>query len=159
MKIVIFGNSGSGKSTLAKKLTKKHLLSHLDLDVLAWENTQTPTRKALADSQVLIDEFTNKHSNWVIEGCYADLLELIIDQSSQVYFINPGVDTCIENCKKRPWESHKYSSMEEQNKNLELLIDWIKDYTNRDDEFSLKAHQKLYNNFKGNKVEYNSNTR
>ncbi len=158
-KIIVFGNSGSGKSTLAKKLTKENLLAHLDLDVLAWEPTQPPTRKALADSKALIDEFTNTHSNWVIEGCYSDLLDLVITQANKVYFINPGVDTCIENCKKRPWEPHKYSSLEQQNKNLDLLIDWIKDYPNRDDEFSLKAHQNLFDNFDGSKNEYTSNDR
>jgi adenylate kinase family enzyme len=159
MKIIIFGNSGSGKSTLAKKLAKQNLLAHLDLDSLAWQATQPPTRKPIAESQTLIDKFTSTHRNWVIEGCYADLLELVISQASQIYFINPGVETCIENCKKRPWEPHKYASIQEQNKNLPMLFEWIKDYSKRNDEFSLKAHQKLFEHFKGVKSEYNSNRR
>ncbi len=40
-----------------------------------------------------------------------------------------------------------------------MLIDWIKQYDVRDDEFSLKAHRELFDNFGGKKVEYTSNDR
>jgi len=158
-RIIIFGNSGSGKSTLAKEYTDKYELEHLDLDLFAWEDTNPPQRKALKESLKEIDAFINQNENWVIEGCYADLLSPIADQASKMIFINPGVKTCIENCKKRPWEPHKYESKEAQDKNLEMLIDWIKDYENRNDEFSLQAHRKLFDQFEGNKVEFNSNKR
>ena len=158
-RIIIFGNSGSGKSTLAKEYADKYELEHLDLDLFAWEDTNPPQRKTLRDSHKEIEVFINQNKNWVIEGCYADLLLPISEQATKMVFINPGVDTCIENCKKRPWEPHKYESKEAQDKNLEMLIDWIKDYENRNDEFSLQAHRELFDQFDGNKVEFNSNKR
>ena len=158
-KIIIFGNSGSGKSTLAKEYAEKYSLAHLDLDILAWENTIPPVRKPLKDSKGNIDHFINNNETWVIEGGYSDLIELVLGYANKTIFLNPGVETCIENCKKRPWEPHKYATIEAQNKNLDMLINWVKEYPIRKDEFSLFSHQTLFKKFDGNKIEYNSNDR
>jgi len=156
-RIVIFGNSGAGKSTLAKKYSAIYDLSHLDLDTLAWKKTVPPERKAIQESTVEINRFLSKNPRWVIEGCYADLLNIVLDSASKIIFLNPGTEACIENSKKRPWEPHKYASIEEQNQNLEMLIEWIKEYPVRNDEFSYKAHSKLYEEFPGEKEQFTSN--
>ena len=156
-KIIIFGNSGSGKSSLAKMYSAKHGLSHLDLDTLAWLDTKPPQCKPIVESEVVIENFLKNNIKWVIEGCYSDLLSIAINQASKVVFLNPGVTTCIENCRNRSWEPHKYISMDEQNKNLEMLISWVKEYPARNDEFSFKSHTELYNNFSGKKEEYTAN--
>lgn len=153
-KIVIFGNSGSGKSTLAKEYAIKYGLSHLDLDTLAWQNTTPPIRKPLQDSADKIKLFTSENQSWVIEGCYSGLLSLLMNKANEVIFLNPPNETCINNCRNRPWEPHKYQSLEEQNQNLEMLLDWVKQYPIRNDEFSLQSHQKLFNEFMGKKKEY-----
>ena len=158
-RIIIFGNSGSGKSTLAKTYVNDYGLSHLDLDDLAWLDTYPPKRKPLKDSTKQINDFLNSNQGWVIEGCYSDLLDLVKDKATDMIFLNPGVETCINNCKSRPWEPHKYTSAEEQDKNLEMLLQWVSDYSIRDDEFSLNSHNALFDLFEGNKIEYNSNYR
>jgi len=158
-KIVIFGNSGSGKSTLAKSLSSERRLSHLDLDVLAWLDTLPPQRRSLSDSLQDINNFTQQHPAWVVEGCYADLLSVVIEHASEIIFLNPGIDTCIANCRNRPWEPHKYPSQQAQDANLEMLIDWVRDYASRDDEFSLPAHRRLFDEFAGKKRELTSNRR
>jgi adenylate kinase family enzyme len=158
-RIIIFGNSGSGKSTLAKEYSEQFNLSHCDLDTLAWANTNPAQRKKHSESMSGINQFINENKSWVIEGCYADLLQEILKYSTQVIFINPGTETCINNCKNRPWEPHKYPSKQAQDNNLNMLIDWIEQYSERQDEFSLKAHRKLFDEFTGNKVEYTSNKR
>lgn len=157
IRIVIFGNSGSGKSTLASHLATTNNLAHLDLDTIAWAKTETPTRLPLADSRAVIDQYLSSHKQWVIEGCYADLLGMVVPHATEIIFLNPGVDDCIDNCKNRPWEPHKYDSPEAQDKNLAMLIDWVKQYPQRTDEFSLQAHQQLFNDFNGNKSEHNAN--
>lgn len=124
-KILIFGNSGSGKSTLAKELCAKYALGHLDLDTLAWLPSSPPTRKPLIDSQKDIAIFIASNEGWVIEGCYSDLLELAIQQSNEMIFMNLPVEACIRNAMNRPWEPHKYESKEAQDANLDMLIDWI----------------------------------
>ena len=151
-KIVIFGNSGAGKSTLAKKLQQKYNLNYLDLDLLAWSNSSIPTRKPFAESTEEINDFLSNVNEWVIEGCYADLLRHVIKEAGELIFLNPGTDVCISHCRNRPWEPHKYASKEEQDKNLEMLIDWVKQYETRNDEFSLKAHIALYELFKKRKT-------
>ncbi|MEE4184228.1 MAG: shikimate kinase [Gammaproteobacteria bacterium] len=156
-KILIFGNSGSGKSTLAKKLCAAHKLSHLDLDTLAWKETSPPVRKAIRLSKSQIVEFRSRSAGWVIEGCYADLLELVINDANELYFLNLPVEVCIENAKRRPWEPHKYGSKAEQDANLEMLIDWIAHYPERDDTFSAAAHRRLYDDFDGTKHMFTSN--
>ena len=153
-RIVIFGNSGSGKSTLAKKLSSSENLAHLDLDTVAWQATQIPVRENLAKSKRIIDKFLDENQGWVIEGCYSDLIALVLHKATELHFLNPGVEVCIENCKNRPWEPHKYASLEKQNENLNLLIQWIREYEARNDEFSLKSHRKLFDEFKGKKMEY-----
>ena len=155
-RVIIFGNSGSGKSTLSKKLEIQYGLESLDLDTLAWTKENPPNRRRIIDSQKELDIFTEKNKKWVIEGCYADLIQLIVPQADNLIFLNPGVEACIQNCKKRPWEPHKYESPELQNKNLDMLLSWVREYPIREDEFSLTAHQKIYENFPGKKHEYNT---
>jgi len=158
-RIVIFGNSGSGKSTLAKDYVSKFGLSHLDLDTLAWQDTFPPTRLPLKDSAAAIEQFITANPTWVIEGCYSDLLRLVVKQANEMIFLNSGVETCINNCRNRSWEPHKYPSAEHQNRNLDRLIDWVREYPTRDDEFSLKSHQLIFDEFIGKKREYYSNIR
>lgn len=158
-KILVFGNSGSGKSTLAKQLYNERGLAHLDLDTLAWLPTNPPQRKPLAESRAAIEAFIQSYDTWVIEGCYADLLEVAAPQATEAIFMNLPVALCIENARKRPWEPHKYASREEQDANLEMLVEWIAQYPVREDVFSEAAHTALYQNFAGRKRLYTSNER
>ena len=154
-RIVIFGNSASGKSSLAKHLAEQHHLAHLDLDTLAWlpitEKSPLPYRQSVDISVGEIDRFIKQNNQWVIEGCYSDLLTHTLGKCSEVIFLNLPVQLCILNAKNRPWESHKYKSKAEQDANLSMLIDWISQYEHRTDTFSKAAHEKLYNEFLGKK--------
>jgi adenylate kinase family enzyme len=156
-KIVIFGNSGSGKSTLAKDLALKNKLAHLDLDTIAWNPVQPPERMPISESYILISEFLSANEEWLVEGCYSDLLELVTTKADEVIFLNLPISTCITNAKNRHWEPHKYQSKEAQDANLNMLIDWISNYTSRNDTFSKAAHEKLYAECQGKKTMYVSN--
>lgn len=150
-KVLIFGNSGSGKSTLARRVCSAEGLSHLDLDTLAWNSTAPPERKCLNESRSDIFNFMHSSKGWVIEGCYSDLLEIILPFATEIIFMNLPIESCIENARNRPWESHKYASKEAQDKNLKMLIDWISQYSERTDTFSELAHNKLYSQYAGKK--------
>jgi adenylate kinase family enzyme len=156
-KFVIFGNSGSGKSTLAKELALKNHLAHLDLDTVAWKPIRPPERLSILESSKSINDFLITNSGWVVEGCYSDLLELVTQQADEIIFLNLPVPACIENAKNRPWEPHKYENKEAQDANLEMLINWISQYTVRTDTFSKSAHEKLFSEFQGKKTMYVSN--
>ena len=158
-KVVIFGNSGSGKSILATELALKNKLAHLDLDTIAWKASETPERQTILESSKSINDFLIAQNNWVIEGCYADLLAIVTPKADQVIFLNLPVSACVANAKNRPWEPHKYKSKEAQDENLDMLIDWVSQYTSRNDTFSKVAHEKLFEEFQGKKIMYVSNER
>lgn len=156
-RILIFGNSGSGKSTLALQLARLHDVRHLDLDTIAWLSDRPGVRMPLDQSIVDLKRFIESCDEWVIEGCYSDLLREAADFCTEMIFLNPGVDACVENCLNRPWEPHKYPSPEAQDANLRLLIDWVREYETRQDEFSLIEHRRLFDRHCGRKTEYGSN--
>ncbi len=155
----MFGNSGSGKSTLAKELSVSDNLAHLDLDSLAWLPVNPPERKPLVESAKAIDAFISNHEGWVIEGCYSDLLALAVPYSSEIIYLKLPIALCIKNARSRPWEPHKYVSKAAQDENLDMLIEWIIQYDQRQDCFSQSAHENFYNNYTGKKTLYASNER
>ncbi len=152
-KVLITGNSGSGKSTLSNYLATSEGLGYLDLDTVAWLPELPPKRMPLDESMGLITEFVEQHEGWVIEGCYADLLELLEEDANELIFLNLPIEDCVANAQARPWEPHKYSSKASQDKNLEMLTQWIHDYGHRDDACSLAAHRAFYERFDGKKTE------
>ena len=157
---MIFGNSGSGKSTYARQQAVSLGCAHMDLDTVAWaSDAASPTRRPLAESEAEILAFIDSNTSWVVEGCYADLLEVALEHATEVVFLNPGTETCLENARNRPWEPHKYPSQEAQDANLGMLLDWIKAYDQRSDEFSYAAHRRLFDGFAGRKREFDSNVR
>jgi len=137
----------------------KNKLAHLDLDTIAWKASETPERQTILESSKSINDFLIAQNNWVIEGCYADLLAIVTPKADQVIFLNLPVSACVANAKNRPWEPHKYKSKEAQDENLDMLIDWVSQYTSRNDTFSKVAHEKLFEEFQGKKIMYVSNER
>ncbi len=150
-RILIFGNSGSGKTTLSCKLRDENSLSGLDLDSIAWD--KPGVRKDIGESLQLLQDFIDKSTNWVIEGCYGSLIQHATKYCTELIFLNPGVDKCLKNNLKRPFEPHKFSTPEEQNKKLKFLQEWVQNYEIRDDEYSLKGHREIFKSFQGPKKE------
>ena len=150
-RILVVGNSGSGKTTLARRLQQTLDLPCLELDTLAWLPGTPPQRRTLAESRQQIQRFTRFNQHWVIEGCYADQLTLLGTAADESVFLKIPEQECLANARSRPFEAHKYSSEASQNRNLAMLLQWIRDYPNRTDTCSLDAHQLLYESFPGGK--------
>ncbi len=153
MRILIMGNSGSGKSYRAKALAAQHGLAHLDLDTIVWEPGQIAVPRAADAVRADLLAFFASHDGWVAEGCYGDLVEMALPHCSQLVFMNPGRDVCLENNRRRPWEPHKYDSMQAQQSKLGFLLDWVGGYYERDDAMSYASHRRLFDRFNGNKTE------
>lgn len=153
MRIAILGNSGSGKSTLARHLVKQHQLPMLELDDIVWQPGKIAQLRDQNDINNDLDKFINGHDNWVVEGCYGELVARALPYCTEFIFLNPGVEICLANNRRRPWEPHKYASKEAQDAMLENLLNWVKDYYIRDDQWSLKAHRSIFDNYSGNKKE------
>jgi adenylate kinase family enzyme len=153
MKVILFGNAGAGKNTLSRKLIDKQPAARLSLDEVAFQNGTE--RRPLQDSIEDVKKWIAGNESWIIEGCYADIIEPVLEHCDELIFLNPGVDACIAHCRSRPWEPEKFGSRQEQDENLENLLQWVNAYGSRTDEYGLSRHRALYESFHGKKREFN----
>lgn len=151
MKLILLGNAGAGKSTLSRKLIARHPAARLSLDEVAFgEGTE---RRPLRDSIEDVKRWIARHEDWIIEGCYADIIEAVLPQCEELVFLNPGVEACVAHCRSRPWEPEKFASPREQDENLANLVEWARAYETRGDEYGLARHRALFDSFDGKKRE------
>ncbi len=171
MKVLVFGNSGSGKSTYARALAAREGLAHLDSDSIVWGfgepgkiavlkraiATEASTRQLQRPDEAVaasLRNFIDSHAAWVIEGCYGELVRAASAHCTLLVFLNPGIDACLANNLKRPWEPHKYASLELQNSMLDQLQGWVAGYYQRTDAWSYRVHREIFDAFAGSKVEH-----
>lgn len=151
--MVVFGNSGSGKTTLARQLARQHALAYLDLDAIVWEPGMSAVQRAPAEIEASLAAFIAAHARWVIEGCYGDLVEAAAAHCTELVFLNPGMEVCLRHNRARPWEPHKYATMQAQDAMLDALQAWVVGYYERDDPWSYRAHRRIFESFAGRKAE------
>jgi adenylate kinase family enzyme len=153
LRVLIVGNSGSGKSTYARLLADGHGLPHLELDNIVWEPEKIAVMREASETRADLDRFLATHESWVIEGCYGELIEAALPHCNELVFMNPGLEVCLENNRRRPWEGHKYASNSAQQRMLPALLEWVAAYYRRDDAWSYAHHRRLYDGFHGPKRE------
>lgn len=154
MRVILLGNAGAGKTTMARRLMRGQPIPRLSLDEIAWE--EGAERKPLEESILALRKFLADHDQWIIEGCYSDLVEVALPFCEELRFLNPGIHTCVEHCLKRPWEPEKFPSAEAQKEMLVNLIAWVREYETRTDEYGLQRHRQIFDGFSGRKKEYKS---
>jgi adenylate kinase family enzyme len=154
MRLILLGNAGAGKSTMARRIIGNRAIARLSLDEIAWD--EGPKRKPLEVSLRLLQEFIQSNEQWIIEGCYSDLIEAALPYCSELRFLNPGIEVCVAHCQRRPWEREKFSTPADQSAMLEQLIQWVREYQTRADDYSLKRHRQVFERFTGPKREYTS---
>jgi hypothetical protein len=147
-RVAIYGNAGAGKTMMARSLA----LPLLSLDDIAW--TAAGVRTPLADSLAALERFMATHLEWVIEGCYGDLIEAAAARCTELRFLNPGADVCVANARNRPWEPAYCESPEEQRRLLGPLIEFIHEYEHMADECGLGRHRAIFAAYPGLKREY-----
>lgn len=154
LRIAILGNSGSGKSTLAARLAAAHGLESLDLDTVAWQPGKEAVPREPAEAAAMVRDFCTAHEGWVIEGCYASLIRVVLEADAVLVWLDPGVAVCQAHCRSRPWEPHKYPTEEAQQRNLAMLLDWVAGYDAREGELGRAAHAALFDAYSGRKVHW-----
>jgi adenylate kinase family enzyme len=153
LRVAILGNSGSGKSTVAKWLAAHAGAAMLDLDTVAWEPDQIVVARSAEAASVDVRTFCRANEHWVVEGCYAALVEAALEFDPLLLFMNPGEAQCLAHCRARPWEPHKYASRQEQDERLAFLLKWVSEYYTRDGDMSLVRHRECFERYAGPKQE------
>jgi adenylate kinase family enzyme len=156
MRVLIVGNAGSGKTTMARALVAgAHVVPapcHLSLDDITW--AAVGERLPRAESLARLHGFIDTHLHCVIEGTYGDLIEAALPACNELRFLNPGVAVCLARVAARAWEPDKWSSARAQQAFQPVLLDWIRQYETRLDEFGQARHRALFDTFAGPKREY-----
>jgi adenylate kinase family enzyme len=151
-RVAILGNAGSGKSTLARSLARARV-AVLDLDRIVWEPNLGPLFRPQEAVVGDLKRFCISHAEWIVEGCYGDLVETVLPWTPELIFLNPGEEVCLRNCRNRPWEPHKYSSKAEQDASLQTLLSWVSAYYTCGGPMSLAGHRTIFDAYDGPKRE------
>jgi hypothetical protein len=129
-------------------------LAHLDLNSIVWEPGQIAVQRSPESVEGSLRSFIDSQAAWVIGGCYGKLVRAASAHCTLLVFLNPGMDACLANNLRRPWEPHKYASLDLQNAMLHQLQEWVAGYCQRDDAWSYRAHREIFDAFAGPKVEH-----
>ena len=76
MKVILLGNAGAGKSTLSRLMIAKQPAVQLALDDVAFGGGTE--RRPLQGSIEVMRHWISGRSNWIIEGCYSDIIEPVL---------------------------------------------------------------------------------
>jgi len=152
MRVAIIGNTGSGKSTLARQIAAAFSAVPLDLDTVVREPGEAGVPRAAEAAAADVKVFCTDHDRWIVEGCCTGLAAETLAYSPILLFVDPGVDACVSNCRRRPWAPHEHASKAEQDEKLEYLLSWVRGYYARDGDLSWAAHRKLFAEYRGLKL-------
>ncbi len=129
MKIAIIGYSGAGKSTLAKRLSQQFGLPLLYLDTIQFKPHWTERDED--ESREIISGWMDEHSDWVIDGNYAQFLqERRYSEADYIIFLDFPARVCLKRVKLRYKEyegrSRESMTMGCEEKLDKEFLDWVK---------------------------------
>jgi adenylate kinase family enzyme len=143
---LIIGNSGSGKSWVAQRLAEQLQAPWTDLDRIHWlsdEHSITrPRGEALGMARVAASE-----ERWVIEGVYGWIVSELLPRATALIWLDIDDDACVANIRQRE------AARNEQDLLLIALLEWAGSYRVRNGSSGFAAHQRLFAEFDGPKIQ------
>lgn len=145
-RIALIGSGGSGKSTLARKLGKKLNIEVYHLDALFWKPNWQPTSKEV---QRKVQHELVKKEEWIIDGNYNGTMDIRLDATDTVIFLDFNRVLCTYRALKRmiQYRNRKRPDMAEGvEERFDLkFIKWIWNYPKTIRPVVLKRLEKLPN--------------
>lgn len=139
---------------MAASLASLHAAPLLDLDTIAWVPGMIAVPRDPQDAERDLRAFCSSNESFVVEGCYENLIGATFPFHSTLIYLDLDVETCERHCRDRPFEPHKYASLEEQNEKLAFLLGWVRDYYTREGAMSRAEHIRLFESYEGPKARY-----
>ena len=125
-KIIVIGCPGSGKSVFSKKLNKATGIPLYHLDLLYWNKDKTTVlREVFLDR---LNDILNKES-WIIDGNYANSMELRFEKCDTVFFLDYPSEICIKGIEERMGKSRSDMPWIETEKDEEF-ISYVENFVN-----------------------------
>lgn len=97
-KIIVIGCPGSGKSVFSRALQEKTGIGLVHLDMLYWNPDQTTVEQAVFRKRLA--EAMEKDA-WIIDGNFASTMELRLQESDTVFFLDYSPEICLQGVRDR----------------------------------------------------------
>ena len=140
---LIIGNSGSGKSWMAQRLAEQLRVPWTDLDRIHWlsdkHSIARPRAEALALARIAAEQ-----ERWVIEGVYGWIISEILHRATALIWLCIDDVDCVANIRQRE---------KQDNERLVALLEWAGSYRKRNDSSGFTAHQRLFEEFAGSRIQ------
>lgn len=151
-RILVLGNSGSGKTFLSGVLLNFLDLKTICLDDLCWEPGGYYKRRSEEDVESDLKGISLS-SNWVIEGVYGDIAEILFPRLTHLYWLDLDPIFCADSVSKRGFENIPWMNTEAK---IQGYLNHIRSYHKNSGPMSREFHESIFNSYSGNKMTFKS---